>query len=240
MFPIFKKELLVFFSTATGYIVIGLFLLLTGLMLWVVPGEYNVLQSGYANADGLFHLAPWLFLFLCPAITMRMFAEERQAGTWELLVTRPVGRPRLVLGKFFAGWALVCMALIPTSVYYVSIWYMAEPVGNVDVGAFWGPFVGLILLAAAYVSIGIFASTLSRNQVVAFIAALVLCFFLYYGFEVAGSFFTKGTAIYFLENLGIHAHYKSMSRGVLDSRDMLYFIIVTFLFTGAAMWQVRK
>ena len=240
MYSIFKKELHAFFSNATGYIVIGLFLLITGLLLWVVPGEYNVPDSGYANVDGLFYLAPWLFLFLCPAVTMRLFAEERQAGTWELLTTRPVSRARIVLGKYLAGWVLVCLALVPTVVYYGSVWCMAEPVGNVDAGAFWGSFIGLLFLSAVYAAIGTFASSLSRNQVVAFIVALALCFFFYYGFEVTGRFFSEGATVYFLDNLGIHAHYKSMSRGVLDSRDMAYFVAVTALFLAATVWRVRK
>lgn len=240
MFSVFKKELRAFFSTATGYVVIGLFLLLAGLFLWVIPGEYNILESGYANADGLFYLAPWLFLFLCPAISMRLLAEERQAGTWELLVTRPIGRARIVLGKYLAGWVLVCLALAPTAVYYVSVWHMAEPVGNVDAGAFWGPFIGLFLLAAVYVAIGVFASSLSGNQLVAFVVALVLCFFFYYGFELLGRFFTGGAAVYWLERMGIHAHYKSISRGVVDSRDLAYFFTLAALFVGAAAVRCRK
>lgn len=240
MFSIFKKELHTFFSNATGYIVIGIFLLLTGLFLWVIPGEYNILDSGYANVDGLFYLAPWLFLFLCPAVTMRLFSEEKQTGTWELLITKPIGRMQLVLGKFFAGWVLVLLALLPTLLYYFSVWYLAEPIGNVDSGAFWGSFIGLFFLSAVYVAIGTFASSLSKNQIVSFIIALVLCFFFYYGFEMLGAFFSSGKLIYFLDNLGIHAHYKSMSRGVIDSRDIVYFIVVTVLFIGATTWRVRK
>src|SRR5450759_1319472 len=114
MFSVFKKELRTFFSNATGYIVIGIFLMLTGLFLWVIPGEYNILDAGYANVDGLFYLAPWLFLFLCPAVTMRLFAEEKQTGTWELLVTKPLSKLQIVLGKFLAGWTLVSIALLPT------------------------------------------------------------------------------------------------------------------------------
>ncbi|NDV47018.1 gliding motility-associated ABC transporter permease subunit GldF [Paludibacter sp. 221] len=240
MFSIFKKELHAFFSNATGYIVIGIFLLLTGLFLWVIPGEYNILDAGYANVDGLFYLAPWLFLFLCPAITMRLFAEEKQTGTWELLITKPISRLQLVLGKYLAGWVLVCMALIPTILYYLSVWYLAEPIGNVDAGGFWGAFIGLIFLAAVYVAIGTFASSLSKNQIVSFIVALVLCFFFYYGFELLGSFFSSGKTIYFLEGLGIHAHYKSMSRGVIDSRDIVYFVVLIVLFITATTWRIKK
>lgn len=240
MFSVFKKELRTFFSNATGYIVIGIFLLLTGLFLWVIPGEYNILNAGYANVDGLFYLAPWLFLFLCPAITMRLFAEEKQTGTWELLVTKPISKARIVLGKYLAGWLLVALALVPTLLYYLSVSYLAEPVGNVDSGAFWGSFIGLFFLAAVYVAIGVFSSSLSNNQIISFVVAVVLSFFFYYGFEVLISFFNSGQSMQILENLGIDAHYKSMSRGVIDSRDVLYFVLVSSGFLSATVWKIRK
>jgi len=240
MFSVLKKELRTFFSNATGYIVIGIFLSLTGLFLWVIPGEYNILDAGYANVDGLFYLAPWLFLFLCPAVTMRMFAEEKQTGTWELLITKPISKTQIVLGKYLAGWLVVALALLPTLLYYLSVAYLAEPVGNVDSGAFWGSFIGLFFLAAVYVAIGTFASSLSNNQIVSFVVAVVLSFFFYYGFEVLLSFVTSGQSIQLLETLGIHAHYKSMSRGVIDSRDLLYFIVLSVGFLSATVWKIRK
>lgn len=230
MLSIFKKELYTYFHNTTGYIVIGIFLLLTGLFLWVIPGEFNVFDAGYANVDGLFFLAPWMFLFLCPGVTMRLFAEEKSTGTWELIITKPISKWGVVAGKFFAAWTMVLMALIPTIFYYFSVAYIAEPAGNVDSGAFWGSFIGLIFLASIYVAIGIFASSLTSNQIVSFIIALVASFFMYYGFEIVGSFFSAGDTIHFFENLGVHAHYQSMSRGVVDSRDIIYFIIVTFVF----------
>jgi ABC-2 type transport system permease protein len=240
MFSVLKKELRTFFSNATGYIVIGIFLSLTGLFLWVIPGEYNILDAGYANVDGLFYLAPWLFLFLCPAVTMRMFAEEKQTGTWELLITKPISKTQIVLGKCLAGWIVVALALVPTLLYYFSVAYLAEPVGNVDSGAFWGSFIGLFFLAAVYVAIGTFASSLSNNQIVSFVVAVVLSFFFYYGFEVLLSFVTSGQSIQLLEALGIHAHYKSMSRGVIDSRDLLYFVVLSIGFLSATVWKIRK
>ncbi|MDD4991791.1 MAG: gliding motility-associated ABC transporter permease subunit GldF [Paludibacter sp.] len=240
MFSVLKKELRTFFSNATGYIVIGIFLSLTGLFLWVIPGEYNILDAGYANVDGLFYLAPWLFLFLCPAVTMRLFAEEKQTGTWELLITKPISKTQIVLGKYLAGWMVVALALFPTLLYYFSVAYLAEPVGNVDSGAFWGSFIGLFFLAAVYVAIGTFASSLSNNQIVSFVVAVVLSFFFYYGFEVLISFFTSGQSIQLLETLGIHAHYKSMSRGVIDSRDLLYFVVLSVGFLSATVWRIRK
>ena len=240
MFSIFKKELRAFFSNATGYIVIGIFLILTGLFLWVIPGEYNVLDAGYANADGLFYLAPWLFLFLCPAVTMRLFAEEKQTGTWEFISTKPISKLHIALGKYFAGWVLVTLALLPTLLYYFTVSHIAEPVGNIDSGAFWGSFIGLLFLAAIYVSIGLFSSSVSNNQIVSFVVAVVLSFFFYYGFEVITGFFTSGESIQIIENLGIHSHYKSMSRGVIDSRDVLYFLLVCTGFISATVLKIKR
>jgi ABC-2 type transport system permease protein len=240
MISIFRKELRSFFSNATGYIVIGIFLLLTGLFLWVIPGQYNIIDAGYANVDGLFYLAPWLFLFLCPAVTMRLFAEEKQTGTWELLVTKPLSRLQLVLGKYFAGWVLVALALLPTLIYYFSVSYLAEPIGNVDSGAFWGSFIGLFFLAGVYVAIGTFSSSLSNNQIISFVVALVLSFFFYYGFDLLASFFTSGQAIQYLESIGINSHYKSMSRGVLDSCDLIYFISVSVVFILATVRKIKN
>jgi ABC-2 type transport system permease protein len=240
MISIFRKELRSFFSNATGYIVIGIFLLLTGLFLWVIPGQYNIIDAGYANVDGLFYVAPWLFLFLCPAVTMRLFAEEKQTGTWELLVTKPLSRLQLVLGKYFAGWVLVALALLPTLIYYFSVSYLAEPIGNVDSGAFWGSFIGLFFLAGVYVAIGTFSSSLSNNQIISFVVALVLSFFFYYGFDLLASFFTSGQAIQYLESIGINSHYKSMSRGVIDSRDVIYFVGVSVVSILATVRKIKN
>ena len=230
MFSIFRKEFRSFLSNATGYVVISIFLLLNGLFLWVIPGEFNILDSGYANLDGLFYLSPWLFLFLCPALTMRLLAEEKQSGTWELLSTKPLSKWAIILGKYMAGWMLVIVALLPVLLYYFIVSYLAEPVGNIDSGAFWGSFTGLILLAAVYVAIGIFSSSLSNNQLVSFVTAVVISFFMLYGFELIASFFSSGKLIYILENCGIQSHYKSISRGVIDSRDLIYFLIVIYIF----------
>ena len=240
MISVLKKELRAFFSNAIGYVVIGIFLTLTGLFLWVIPGEYNVLDAGYANVDGLFYLAPWLFLFLCSAVTMRLFAEEKQTGTWELLVTKPLSKFNIVLGKYFAAWILVLIALLPVVMYYFTVSYLAEPVGNVDSGSFWGSFIGLIFLASVYVAVGTFASALSSNQIVSFIIAVLISFFLYYGFDVLSGFFSSGQSVQLLDALGIHTHYKSMSRGVIDSRDLVYFVLLSAGFLVATVWRVRK
>ena len=171
---------------------------------------------------------------------MRLFAEEKQTGTWELLVTKPISKPQIVLGKYLAAWLLVIAALFPAILYYLSISYMAEPMGNVDSGAFWGSFIGLIFLAALYVAIGSFASSLSSNQIVSFVVAVVLSFFFYYGFELTMSFFRSGQSVQVVEQLGIHIHYKSMSRGVIDSRDIIYFVLMSGGFLSATIWRVRK
>jgi ABC-2 type transport system permease protein len=240
MISIFKKELQAFFSSATGYIVIGIFLLLTGLLLWIIPGQYNILDSGYANVDGLFYLAPWLYLFLVPAVTMRFFAEEKQTGTWELLVTKPITPFQIVLGKYLAGTLLVILALIPTLIYYYTTSYLAEPIGNVDSGQFWGSFIGLAFLAMVYVAISIYCSSFSKNQIIAFIVSAVVCFFFYYGFDVITSFVSGGNKIQFIESLGIHAHYNSISRGVIDSRDVVYFAVVSLIFLQLTVWKIKK
>lgn len=230
MFSIFNKEIKSFFGSLTGYIVVGIFLILTNLFLWVIPGEYNIPESGYANVEGLFTIAPWLFLFLCPAISMRAFAEEKQSGTWELLITKPLSKWQIVLAKYFAGLTVVLIALIPTILNYFVVSYLAEPAGNVDSGAFWGSFIGLIFLAAIYMAIGVFSSSLSNNQVISFVLAVVISFFLFYGFDLLTSFFNEGNIIGFIENTGINAHYKSISRGVIDSRDVVYFVVVSYIF----------
>ena len=230
MFSILKKEFHAFFSNAIGYIVITVFLTLNGLFLWIIPGQYNILESGYANVDGLFYVTPWLFLFLCPAITMRLFAEEIQLGTWELLITKPLSRWAIVFGKYLAGWLLVLIALIPTIIYYFSVYYIAEPIGNVDSGAFWGSFIGLVLLSGVFVAIGTFSSTLSNNQIVSFVVAVLLSFFMFYGFELLSTLFDSANISQAFEQIGINSHYKSMSRGVIDSKDISYFLLIALFF----------
>lgn len=240
MFSIFKKEFRTFFSSATGYIVIGIFLILNSLLLWIVPGQYNIIENGYANVDGLFYLAPWLYLFLCPALTMRLFAEEKQTGTWELILTKPISKTQIVIGKFLSGWILVVMALIPTLIFYISVYYMAEPLGNIDGGAFWGSFIGLIFLASVYVAIGTFSSSLTKNQIVSFIIALVISFFFFYGFDVIASLVLDAKNSSVFESLGINSHYKSMSRGVIDSHDLLYFGFVSTAFLTATVFKIKR
>lgn len=230
MFTLLRKEFGNFFASPMGYIVICVFLIISGLFIWVFPGEYNVLDAGYANLDGLFYFAPWLYLFLVPAVTMRLFAEERKTGTIELLLTHPITKWNIVLSKYFAGVALVLFSLIPTLIYFLSVWLLGDPMGNIDTGGTWGSYIGLFFLAAIYVAIGLFASSLTDNQIISFIVSAVLCFFLYAGFDIVSGMASSGSLESFISSLGINAHYESMSRGVIDSRDVTYFIVVSALF----------
>ncbi len=227
---IFIKEISAFFSSLSGYIVVTLFLIINSLFLWVFPGEYNVLDNGYAGLDTLFILAPWIFLFLVPAVTMRMFADEKRTGTAELLYTRPLSNVQIIAAKYFAGIALVIISLIPALIWFITVGLIGETPWNIDTGAFWGSFIGLFFLASVYVSIGVFASSLTENQIIAFLTAVILSFFFYIGFEAVSAIPFWGNTASIIENLGINAHYRSMSRGVLDSRDIVYFIAVSFIF----------
>ena len=185
-------------------------------------------------------MAPWLYLFLVPAITMRLFAEERQQGTLELLMTYPISKTQLIIGKLLASWLLVIIALLPSIIWYWAVNELAEPVGNIDHGAFWGSFVGLILLAMVYCGIGVFASSLSKNQIVAFVLAVLMSFTLFYGFELIASLITDGSVAYRISSFGINNHYQSISRGVIDSRDLAYFILITLCFILGTRATIKR
>jgi ABC-2 type transport system permease protein len=240
MFPVFKKEINTFFASLIGYIVIGTFLVLMGLMLWVFP-EYSILDGNYANLDTLFATAPMVFLFLIPAVTMRSLAEEKQSGTIELLVTRPLSDWQIVGGKFLACLVLVVFALLPTAFYYLTVYLLGAPPGNLDSGGILGSYIGLLFLAAAFVAIGIFSSALTNNQIVAFVLATFLCFFSYLAFDALSSlpiFYGKTDDI--VQSIGISYHYNALSRGVLDSRDVVYFGSIIALFLAATVLVLGK
>ena len=230
MFTLFKKEINGFLDSLIGYIVIFVFLLLLGLFLWVFPLQFNILDFGFANLDGLFILAPFIFLFLIPAITMRSFADEKKSGTLELLMTQPLTDTQVILAKYFAGVVLVLFSLFPTMIYFISVYHLGLPPGNLDIGAIWGSYTGLLFLGITFVSIGIFSSSITDNQIISFIIAITLCFFMYMGFEWIYTFIVSGTLGLIIESLGINAHYTSMSRGVIDTRDLVYFISVSVFF----------
>jgi ABC-2 type transport system permease protein len=242
MITLLKKEINEFFSSITGYVVVTVFLLATGLFMWVFPGEYNVLDSGYATMNTLFTLAPWIFLFLVPAVTMRMIADEKKSGTMELLLTRPITDMQIVTAKFFAAIILVLIALIPTLIYFISLYQLGNTLGNIDIGGSIGSYIGLFFLAAIYSAIGVFSSSLTTNQIIAFILSVLLSFVFYVGFDFLGSMPVFSGIETFIIDLGINAHYKSMSRGVIDTRDIIYFIsvIVIFLYLTKFILQSRK
>jgi ABC-2 type transport system permease protein len=242
MLTLLKKEISSFLSSLIGYIVITVFLLINGLFLWVFQGDFNILDFGYANLDGLFMIAPFVFLFLIPAITMRLFAEEKRTGTMELILTKPLTEFEIVMAKYLSGLILVIFSLLPTLVYFFSVYQLGLPKGNIDMGGMWGSYIGLLFLGASFVSIGMFASTLTDNQIISFIIAVFLCGFLYLGFDFIYSFDLFGKVDLLIKSLGINDHYKSMSRGVLDTRDMIYFVgvISFFLILSKFMIERRK
>lgn len=230
MFSLFKKEISTFFCSITGYLVIAVFLAATGLFLWVVPGELNIIYGGYATLEPLFNIAPWLYLFLVPAITMRLISEERKTGTIELLLIRPLSVFQIVLAKYLAGLSLVILSILPTFVYLFIVWHLGDPIGNIDLGATMGSYIGLFMLAAIYVAIGLFSSSITDNQIVAFVIGVAVCFVFYIGFDSVASIPSIKGIDDFVSSCGISSHYDSISRGVLDSRDALYFISVAALF----------
>ena len=242
MLSLFQKEVLTFFSSLTGYLVVTVFLIVTGLFLWVIPGEMNILFSDYSSLEPLFYLAPWIYLFLIPAVTMRLFAEEKKSGTIELLLSKPLTEFQIVSAKYMAGLALVFISILPTLLYYFSVSQLGNPVGNIDHGATCGSYIGLFFLAALYVSIGVFASSLSDNQIVSFVIAVLLCFLFYYGFEALSSVSALKGIANGLAFMGINDHYKSISRGVVDTRDVIYFIsiIISFLYFTRFVLNSRK
>lgn len=240
MYSLFLKELSSFLSSLLGYIVIVVFLVVVGLFLWVFPTDFNIIDYGYANVDGLFIIAPFVFLFLVPAVTMRSFADERKTGTIELLFTRPLSDLQIIMAKFLAAVTLVFLSLIPTIIYYLSVWRLGLPPGNIDSGGFWGSFIGLLFLATAFASIGIFASALSDNQVVSFVLAIIISAFAYLGFEFIYSLEVFGSLDLLIRSLGMSSHYSSMSRGVIDTRDVVYFLSVVMVFIFLTKFFLSK
>lgn len=240
MRAIYFKEINAFFSSLIGYVVVGIFLTLMGLILWVFP-EYSILDSRFATLDTLFAIVPQVFLFLIPAVTMRSFSEEMQTGTLELLVTRPLSDWQIVGGKFLAALTLVVFALLPTLLYYFTVYQLGAPPGNLDSGGIAGSYIGLLFLAAAFVAIGLFASSLTQSQIVAFLLAAFLCFFFFQMFDLISRlpiFFGRTDDI--VQALGIQYHYDSMSRGLIDTRDVVYFLSLIALFLAATVVSLGR
>ena len=228
LIAILKKEFNSFFASPIAYLVIGVFLLTNGLFLFIFNDDFNILNAGFADVTPFFYLAPWIFLFLIPAITMKSFADEFSTGTIELLKTKPVSDWQIVLGKYTASLFLVIIAIIPTFIYVYTVYKLGNPIGNIDFGSTIGSYIGLLFLASTYTSIGLFTSTLSKNQIVAFILGVFITFFLFFGFDAIATSF--GNSSLTIKNLGINEHFKSISRGVIDTRDLIYFLSVTIFF----------
>lgn len=240
MIALLKKEITSFFASATGYLVISLFLTATGSFLWIFNGPFNIPNSGFADLSPFFQLAPWIFIFLIPAITMRSFSEEEKAGTLELLLTKPITTTQLILGKLTGAFVLILIALIPTLTYVITIYQLGNPVGNFDSGATAGSYIGLLFLASAYTSIGIYASSITKNQIVSFITGVSICFILYFGLEGLANIGLSGNSQSILSQIGMQSHYDSMSRGVIDTRDLIYFLSITVFFIFLTLNNLEK
>lgn len=241
MFIVFKKEVSTFFNSLIAYIVIGVFLLLTGLMFWLYP-DTNILDYGYAEMDVFFQITPYVLLFFVPAVTMRMLSEEIKSGTIELLFTKPISVWDIVFGKFLSCVFIIVLALLPTLIYYFSIYKLGNPAGNVDSASVFGSYFGLMLLASVYASVGIFMSSVTKNQVVAFLLAAVCSYILFVGIEQFSALFS-GSIQFFLSYLGLSFHYNSIGKGIVDSRDVIYFVSVSVFFlllTLLSLNTIRK
>jgi len=230
MFALLKKEINAFFSTPVGYLIIAVFLLANSLLMWGFNSEYNVLDNGYAQMDSLFILAPILFLLFIPAVTMRLFSDEHKEGTIELILTKPLTELQVVLAKYFAGLVLVVLSILPTLVYYFSVHTLGETTGNLDSAGIFGSYIGLFFLASGFVAIGTFASAMSKNQIISFVIAIILSAFFYLGWDIIASGISNGKAELAIQYIGINIHYSSLSKGVIDSRDILYFISLNTFF----------
>uniref|UniRef100_UPI004047F92A gliding motility-associated ABC transporter permease subunit GldF n=1 Tax=Algoriphagus sp. TaxID=1872435 RepID=UPI004047F92A len=238
MKSLFFKEILAFFGSLTGYLVLGLFLVALGLIVWVFP-ETSVLDYGYADLESLFLYTPYVFTFLIPAISMRSLAEERRAGTWELLQTSPLSLVQIVLAKYLALLLLVFLAILPTLGYAYSISLLGNPPSNLDWAGFFGSWLGLLMIGATFAAVGLFASSLTSQQVVAFVLGVFLCFVLYFGLKALAGM-VPGQWAYWVEEFSLSYRYASLSRGVIDSRDLFFLLGMIWVFLGATVLILKK
>lgn len=223
-----------------AYIVVGIFLLATALLLWVFPSYQNILDTEFANVNGLFSNAPWLFLWLIPALCMHLFSEVYRSGKSVLLFTRPLSSWQIVWGKFWATFVVVLVALLPTLLFVCSIYWLANPVGAIDFGAILGSYIGLLLLAGLYLSISLFTSAITHNQLTALLLGILLCAFTYVGWKYLAMLFSVPSIQNFLISLSIEEHYHSLARGVIDTRDIVFFLIATALFLWLTNFTITK
>ncbi|MDD2983936.1 MAG: ABC transporter permease subunit [Crocinitomicaceae bacterium] len=240
MKALYFKEIRSFLSSIIGYIFILIFLITSGLFHWIISYDTNILEGAEADLIPFFNLSPLIFLILIPAITMRSIAEERRTGTIELLFTRPLSDLQILLAKYFAGVTLLIIALVPTIIFYISVYFLGYPVGVVDGGATFTSYIGLILLGSTFVAVGIFTSSITSSQIVAFILAMFLCWILYDGLTLLGSFSAVGGLDSIIKYCGISYHYDSIKRGVIDTSDILYFFSVITIFMAAALTVIKS
>ncbi len=238
MKAILFREIRSFFGSPIGYLVIAIFLILNGLFLWIFNGEYNILDSGFADLTPFFTISPWILIFLIPAVTMRSFADEMKQGTLELLLTKPLSIWEIVGGKFLGSLLLIVIAIIPTFIYVYVISKLGMPEGNIDMGSTIGSYFSLLFLISGYCSIGIFTSSLTNNQIIAFLVAVLLCFTFYFGFDGIANYLPSLESS--ISYLGMNSHFKSMSRGVIDTRDLLYFSSVTVFFMSLTVFKLKS
>lgn len=230
MYALLKKEIRSFLSSLIGYVVIAVFLIVNSLFLWIFPGDFNILDMEMADMESFFFIAPWVFMFLIPAVTMRSFAEEKRNGTIELLFTKPLSDHQIILAKYLSGFILVLISILPTLIYFISIWLLGSPQGNIDSGGTWGSYIGLLMLASGFLAIGIFSSSISSSQNVAFLISVLLCFIMYTGFQSIASFDLLGPLDNFIMKIGMQDHYAALGLGLIDSRDVVYFIALVLIF----------
>jgi ABC-2 type transport system permease protein len=240
MKALYFKEIRSFLSSIIGYVFILIYLILSGYFHWVVSDETNLLQGTEADLIPFFNLSPFIFLILIPAITMRSIAEERRTGTIELLFTRPISDLQIILAKYFAGVTLLVIAIIPTIIYYISMYYLGKPIGIIDSGATFTSYIGLLLLGSTFIAIGIFASAITSSQIVAFILGAFLCWVFYFGLGKIGSFNLMGSFDSVIQYCGMTYHYDSIKRGVIDTADLFYFISIIGLFIFAALTVIKS
>lgn len=230
MITLYKKEISIFFSTIIGYLIIGLFLLISSLILWHDISEINILDNAYSSMDSFFSIAPLIFLLFIPSVSMRVFSEEFNTGTIETLITKPISSFEIVTAKFFAVLSLVIIAILPTITYVISIYFLGETTGNLDLAAVVGSYIGLLLLSSIFSSISVYASSLSSNQIVAFILAIVMSSFFFFGFDILSQLPSLQIVDLILQKIGISYHYNMMSKGLLKVSDLVYFMSVSLLF----------